>query len=57
MGGLEEMRQDVTQVKSGCNERVEDLESQWNHFNRDQGILCEAGSAFLPRQVSVTGWW
>lgn len=57
LGGLEEMRQDVSQVKSGCSERVEDIESQWNDFRRKQGILCEEGSAFLPRQVSVTEWW
>jgi len=56
LGGLEEMRQDVSHVKLGCSERVEDLESQWNDFRRDRGILCDEGNAFLSRQVSVIVW-
>ncbi|KAG0553581.1 hypothetical protein KC19_12G022600 [Ceratodon purpureus] len=51
LGGLEEVRQDLSHVKFGCSERIEEIESQWNDLKRNQEITCEGGSALLPRQV------
>lgn len=53
LGGLEEVRQDLGHVKFGCSERVEEIESQWNDFKRNQGITCEDGNTLLSRQVMV----
>jgi hypothetical protein len=53
LGGLEEVRQDLGHVKFGCSERVEEIESQWNDFKRNQGVTCGEGSALLPRQVII----
>lgn len=51
LGGLEEVRSDVFNVKFSCRDRADELESQWNEFKRHQENSSEEGSSSVPRQV------
>jgi hypothetical protein len=55
LGGLEEVRADVFNVKLRCRDRVNKLEDQWKEFQQQQQEIAaafgdELGS--VPRQVS-----
>lgn len=54
LGGLEEVRTDIFNVKFSCRDRVDELESQWSEFRRQQENSSEEGSAAVPRQVRST---
>lgn len=53
LGGLEEVRQDLGNLKFGFSERVEEIESQWIGLNKNQGIPRNDGNTLLPRQVMI----
>ncbi len=55
LGGLEEVRADVFNVKLRCRDRVDKLEDQWKKFQQQQQETTAASRDELgsvPRQVS-----
>lgn len=56
LGGLEEVRTDVYNVKFSCRDRVDELESQWSEFRRhhEHSPERERGPLLVPRQVSFS---
>ncbi len=53
LGGLEEVRNDVFNIKFTCRDRLDELESQWSEYKRQQETSSEDGpSSSVSRQVS-----
>ncbi len=55
LGGLEEVRADVFNVKLSCRDRVDKLEDQWKEFQQQQQETAAASGdelGFVPQQVS-----
>jgi len=48
LGGLEEVRGDVFNVKFNCRDRIQEFENQWNEFRAQQ----PEKSNFASKQVS-----
>ena len=48
MGGLEEVRADVFNVKYNCRDRIQEFENRWNEFRNQK----PEGSNFASKQVS-----
>lgn len=52
LGGLEEVRNDVFNVKITSRDRLDEIESQWSEYKRHQENSSEDGPSSGSRQVS-----
>jgi len=55
LGGLEEVRADVFNVKLRCFDRIDKLEDQWKEFQQQQqetAVASENELGSVPQQVS-----
>jgi hypothetical protein len=51
LGGLEEVRSNVSNVKTSCRDRVDDLEGQWSEFKHQYDLSVGKCSSTISRQV------
>ena len=51
LGGLEEIRSNVSNIKISCRDRVDELEGQWNEFRRHQECYAVKNHHVLTQNV------
>jgi hypothetical protein len=51
LGGLEEIRSNVSNIKISCRDRVDELEGQWNEFRRHQECYVVKNHPVLTQNV------